>query len=261
MLANPFDYYIFRPISYDDFVAYFRKVLISAEQGNLIYNKWLYIFYRRLLLFYRSQYQRLQKSAEKEFRSLYDISDYYEIYDYDFKTKWEQFQDSVGLNRYYEEHRALGDEITRERDRINLWLKEYESTANTERVLSDEQPRPKEINALWFNFTICNDEVTILKLRELAYEFYLKTKHWAKIRAAQILIHKAVCQEQYCYGMGESWYGDDWEADLHVHHLTYKNRGNERYADIVLLCSSHHEQWHKTVDLFGESKMIFLDDE
>lgn len=261
MLANPFDYYIFQPVSYDVFVAYFKKVLISTEQGKFIYNQWLYRLYQRSLLFHRSQYLRLQKLVSKDFRNWHDISDHYEIYDYELQKKWEQFQHSVGISQYYKDHRALGDEINREINRIGQCLKNYESTANLERELLDERPRLKEINALWFNLTIRNDDVTLLELCELPYEFYLKTKHWAKVRAAQILIHKALCQEQSCYAMGELWYGDDWEADLHVHHLTYKNRGKERYADIVLLCSRHHEQWHKTVNMFGESKMTFLDDE
>lgn len=254
MLADPFYSYIFEPVRYDIFDSYFRKVLTSAERGELIYKQWLDMFYQRTELFYRSQYRRIQKLIENEFRLCHGISNYDEIYD-------DELQERVQVKQYYKEHIALCNEINQERNSIRQWLNNYQSTTNIETELSNDRPRLKEINALWFNLTIRNEEATILELRKLPYKLYLKTKHWAKVRAAQILIHKAVCQEQSCYAMGESWYMDNWEADLHVHHLTYDNKGNERYTDIVLLCSKHHEQWHRSVDLFGESKMTLIDDE
>ena len=32
--------------------------------------------------------------------------------------------------------------------------------------------------------------------------------------------------------------------NLHTHHKTYKNLGNERPADLVVLCASHHQGVH-----------------
>ncbi len=261
MLADPFDYHIFEPLRYDIFVSYFRKVLTSAERGEFIYKQWLDMFYHQAALFYHSQYVRIQKLTENQFRFYHGISNYDELYDYELQIRWQQFQKRVGFSQYYKQHRALCNEINQERNSIRQWLNNYQATTNIERELSNERPRLKAINALWFNLTIRNEEATILELRKLPYELYLKTKHWAKVRAAQILIHRALCQEQSCYAMGESWYMDNWEADLHVHHLTYDNKGNERYTDLVLLCSKHHAQWHRSVDLCGESKMSLIDDE
>jgi hypothetical protein len=71
---------------------------------------------------------------------------------------------------------------------------------------SGNRPRNSEINAPWFNDVINNDEQIKKMHRELLYKFYLKTKHWARVRDANMLTHKTVNQEQDYYVIGESWY-------------------------------------------------------
>ena len=75
------------------------------------------------------------------------------------------------------------------------------------------------------------------------------------------LINKAICQANDCNVVGESWYGGN-ESGLDVHHLTYENRGNERFDDLALLCRYHHELFHNdhrkidtTFDAGGSDKL------
>ena len=45
----------------------------------------------------------------------------------------------------------------------------------------------------------------------------------------------------------KSWYFG-WEPEIDVHHLHYRNKGNERYSDLALLCKAHHKLWHYNQD-------------
>jgi hypothetical protein len=172
----------------------------------------------------------------------------------------EKFYSSIGLKTHEQEFRVCRMEIKRARAEID----KKRDGAHIFLDMLDNEPdnrhRASEINALWFDMAIANSVQTRNMLRSLPYEIYLKTKHWAKVRAAQMLIHKAVCQEHSHYEIGESWYTEDWETDIHVHHLTYDNVGNERYSDLVLLCASHHSWWHQEVETHGASSMLLADD-
>ena len=106
-----------------------------------------------------------------------------------------------------------------------------------------QRPSTKAINELWFNTTINNPGDVVSQLRALTYPEYLKTKHWQRVRAAMMLIHKAICQAEGYYEMDESWFFGG-ESEIDVHHLHYRNKGNERYSDLALLCKDHHKLWH-----------------
>lgn len=98
-----------------------------------------------------------------------------------------------------------------------------------------------ELDALWFNLQIQNPPDEQRRLRSLPYPFYLQTEHWKRVRAAMLLIYRATCQSGLCDHDG-FW---TQERYLHVHHLTYANRGNERYADLQLLCDICHKRVHE----------------
>jgi hypothetical protein len=78
-------------------------------------------------------------------------------------------------------------------------------------------------------------------LYKMPYRQYLSTVHWKRIRYSMILLNGAKCAGEDCK--------DDighWESlqNLHVHHLTYKNRGHEYVEDLKLLCASCHAKEH-----------------
>lgn len=69
-------------------------------------------------------------------------------------------------------------------------------------------------------------------LKAMDYQEYLMTPHWREVRQA-MLKHQPECET--C--------GSD--RGLHVHHLTYERRGNERKADLQVLCSGCHRNRHE----------------
>jgi len=64
------------------------------------------------------------------------------------------------------------------------------------------------------------------------YNDYLKSPLW------QILRRQALCRARNRCSVCKS------EVDLHVHHKTYANVGNEQPNDLVVLCESCHTQEH-----------------
>lgn len=72
-----------------------------------------------------------------------------------------------------------------------------------------------------------------------------------------MLVSKATCRAEACNIIGESWYGGA-ESELDVHHLTYKNKGTERFDDLALLCRYHHEVVHKNLQDSGVPGIEFM---
>jgi hypothetical protein len=70
------------------------------------------------------------------------------------------------------------------------------------------------------------------RLSRLPYGVYLKTAHWQRVRAEALKRAEGRCM------MCNAGQG------LEVHHRTYKNRGMERPADVVVLCGSCHGRHH-----------------
>lgn len=102
----------------------------------------------------------------------------------------------------------------------------------------------ERLNAFWFNRYCCREEQTRQILRALPYRDYLQTTHWGQVRSALLLLNGAKCQSIICQRVeGEGYWWDSQR--IHVHHKTYRNRGNERYADLCLLCDVCHEAFHK----------------
>ena len=258
--AEQFEYHILPSLDYQKFLSFFGIANSTPDWAEYCFLEWLDNFYHRSNLFYLSQFDRQIRQADRQFREMKGINEDDSL-DYLMQEEWDMFYRNIGLRDHEAESKAYREEIKRLRAEIT---KKRGGTDMFMHFVSDQlgnRPGTSEINAFWFNDVICNNEQTKKMLRELPYELYLKTKHWAKVRAAQMLIHKAVCQEKSHYEIGESWYTGDWEADIHVHHLTYENIGNERYSDLVVLCATHHSAWHREVEAYGSSRMVIVDDE
>lgn len=74
---------------------------------------------------------------------------------------------------------------------------------------------------------------TVVQLRDMSYDLYMKTEHWQRIRDRSLEEANYACR--LC----------NTKTDLHVHHRTYVNRGQERPWDVVTLCGSCHREFHK----------------
>ncbi len=72
----------------------------------------------------------------------------------------------------------------------------------------------------------------IQELKTMPYLEYLQTDHWKEIRKKKL---------------GKAWYKCEKcqsKKDLHVHHITYARRGEERMSDLEVLCKDCHEKAH-----------------
>lgn len=70
-------------------------------------------------------------------------------------------------------------------------------------------------------------------LARMPYKEYLKTPEWQERRRKAVRTAKNACQ--LCNTSG---------VILDVHHRTYENRGNERFADLIVLCRACHSKHH-----------------
>jgi 5-methylcytosine-specific restriction endonuclease McrA len=71
----------------------------------------------------------------------------------------------------------------------------------------------------------------------LPYAEYLTTDHWQRQRKRALEEADGKCK--VCNSGGE----------LHVHHRTYENLGNERTTDLVVLCKRCHSLFHEHCQL------------
>lgn len=80
---------------------------------------------------------------------------------------------------------------------------------------------------------ITDENIYLKKLKEMPYNDYLKTMHWKIIK--YFITYRANYKCQLC---GTS------KDILNVHHNTYKNRGEEKLEDLIVLCKKCHEKFH-----------------
>ena len=76
-------------------------------------------------------------------------------------------------------------------------------------------------------------ETVMPTARQLAYRAYLKTDAWASIREKVLARDNYTCKK--CLRN---------EAEQ-VHHLTYKNLGNEKHEDLISVCEGCHLKIHE----------------
>lgn len=80
-----------------------------------------------------------------------------------------------------------------------------------------------------------NKEIKI-RTKFINYKEYIKSEEW-KIKRKEVLKRdKFKCR--LCSAKGT-------EYNLHVHHNSYKNLGNEPLEDLITLCKECHERHHK----------------
>lgn len=82
------------------------------------------------------------------------------------------------------------------------------------------------------NYNILEDYYHIIFTKNRDYKNYLMTKHWQNRRVKALKDAKYKCQ--LCSRKDE----------LHVHHNTYKNIGNEKKEDLIVLCKKCHSKFH-----------------
>jgi len=218
------------------------------------YKRWVPDFYRKVSVFTnvrRALYERLQWDAFCK-ENGQDPNSYCAETE-QAERLWELFHEKTGMGRHLRQIRnyqqsisamisgtdwvvdqALSDKLFA----IECYADSFDQP--TEKLVFNS---PDDFYAMWFNSHIDNTSHTVKELKALPYDEYLKTPHWRTVRDAMIMLHGCRCQGAECDMMGDSGYGGA-ESMIHVHHKNYKNRGNERFEDLTLLCDQCHRLEH-----------------
>lgn len=221
---------------------------MAIPQAERVYELWLEDFYFNAGFFYDAQFRIHQRLVEQVFARAYDLPDDWAIEsESSLSYAWDDWRQQNELDHHYKSSCNAADLMRTKHSRNRRSVR---STGESIRELEERYelkadhriPLLVEINELWFNATISNNMDEIKRLKMLEYSTYLKTPHWRKVRAAMLLIRRGVCQATDCSYTNESWL--DIAREPHVHHLSYLNRGCERYSDLALLCDRHHKSYH-----------------
>jgi 5-methylcytosine-specific restriction endonuclease McrA len=78
------------------------------------------------------------------------------------------------------------------------------------------------------------------------YKAYLLSNNWQQKRGCAIMRDESRCAICGIEGNGSS---------LHIHHLSYKNAGNENVDDLATLCKRCHNDIHQR-KFFGKEEML-----
>ncbi len=232
-----FMFFFFEPLRFERLVEQLEQSTYAHQSLRNLYLHWLDEFCRKSILFYQNQYRAHSELSWSEFCSKYEIPDYETPSNFDLGFEWESWKEEYLLNSHYDKYRDVIQTMSDLQNITNTEIRSNLTLPNSETILM------REFDKIWFNNLINNPPQIITELKSLDYERYLQTAHWRRIRAAMFLINKAICQADECNVIGESWYGSS-ESGLDVHHLSYSNRGNERFDDLALLCRYHHKLTH-----------------
>lgn len=223
----------FDPLSYEQAAA----ALEGQADGTVyeVYAHWLQEFEHKSNLFYRVQFSNHQEWAIKDFCKQNNLD--YDNLDYPY---WARSAAAEHCDRVLYDHVVANDTACMSIGFLRAQFPIVEPTAPVW-IMRETNAMETALDAAWFNTVIDTPPAQAAVLRGLPYGEYLQTPHWKRVRAAMILINRARCQGK-CYSMGEgAWFS---EHLIHVHHVSYKHRGNERYADLRLLCDRCHREIH-----------------
>lgn len=90
-------------------------------------------------------------------------------------------------------------------------------------------------------------EMYIERLRSMPYKTYLLTPHWNRVKCAAYGRFGRVCFA--CSKV---------RKEIHVHHLSYENRGQEKMEDLMILCKDCHDMVHETIRQCGISTKQYI---
>lgn len=226
-----------------------RDVLgdIPKEDFRLALQGFYEWFNRRKSIFYRDQITQIQEKLMRQFCRENAIDDPIYVYEDEYLSEmYADFKDSAeGYKEALRKHEDIQsfDSFGSYRPKFEpIDLNDYlDGTASYSSVYIHNS---KLIRAWWDN-NIQNTPEKQKELKAMPYQDYLKSYHWQKVRAYAVFTFDATCLGKPCdWNMGESMWML-YAVHRQVHHLSYKNRGNERFGDVCILCDECHEALHK----------------
>lgn len=103
-----------------------------------------------------------------------------------------------------------------------------------------------------FNKRIRKKRIGKKKLKKILtpnYTEYIHSKRWRQRRLDYYTRHKKecwICKSKHKVGL---------------HHITYKNLGNEKDADLIALCWNHHGELHRLNGYSYTKSMLYIEQE
>ncbi|AFZ22608.1 hypothetical protein Cylst_0234 [Cylindrospermum stagnale PCC 7417] len=240
-----FEWFEFTPLSKDDFISHFQDSKINIEY---CYIRWCELYKRCGMRFYRYQYNRHCLVEFREFCYENHINiKFIEELDQDEKyyQSWQKWkQNSSDLEKHFNGQQILIKQLSYPTDKEGQLLQDVGILLIEDIIQGWNGKIQTAAKGLWFNLNINSTPEEQAYFKKIPYSNYLRSSHWRRVRSAMILLEGAICNECLYHHGGESYYGTDWDSELQVHHLHYKNLGCERYEDLQLLCKPHHKQVH-----------------
>lgn len=220
-----------------------------AEIKHAYYLFWLSKFYQNVALFYAEKANNLHNKAREDFKTLICLQSINR--EHEFINKYNSFMGKSPVAQESKRFRVLAEYFLYQNSK--LYPQELADT-----LISFHQQNPHLYHIrnryfwrLWFNRLIHNPNPEQNRLQKLSYKEYLLTSHWQTVRNALLLIYRSRCQENSCIKSPNAC--ASYDSDIHVHHLSYDNLGNERFDDLTLLCAEHHRTLHtnaNTINLY-----------
>jgi hypothetical protein len=245
-----FEYFFFKPLVLEEFMEKFNHPPSNYSLDLLknAYAQWLIDYCRKAQIFYQFQYRKHSELTWLAFCQTYSLPDYEHPNNFNLEIEWQDWKEDYRLNGHYEEYQDIHQSLAHLQESAQQKL-DVKTSFFVEETISD-----REIDRIWFNQVINNSPQKVEELKKVFYENYEKyrqTTYWKRIRAAILLINKAICQAKECDRIGESWYGGN-EPEVEVHHMDYVNIANERFDDLALLCRYHHGLLHNNLKSQGK---------
>lgn len=196
-----------------------QQAYLDIPEADLkqFYDNWQESIERRLNIFYSAQWAAHQKSDDE------DRDEHFKLY-----TQWQK------LFQFLADNRAR---LVTRRETLKEIIDQITG------IIPDHSIFNVYYDELWFNYLVDKYPRNVELHRTIPYKQYLQSPYWKYVRALMLMLHGARCQGDDEMSYDSYWFG--WENELEVHHLTYDNRGAERYRDLTLLCERCHAKVHQ----------------
>lgn len=252
-------YFFFEPFSYREMVNALGNKLPVGNRDDA-YKEWIKWYQFHARLFYYDQYWQHNNQLYERFSKAHNLPDddgYTLANNPDLNHLIKLLQYELGVTAHYEQFQKFMNYVeslnhTNDTDKVSdedplEWLNSYQPSYN------------HIITEAWFNIRINNTADEIKTLRAMSYkDEYLKTPHWFKVRALTIFIYRASCCTTECRGWGDQMW-ILYAPHRQVHHISYANRGNERFGDVCVVCKECHSKIHNgQKDIIDKSSTYVL---
>lgn len=225
------------------------KVLsgFPADFAIEAYKSWLSSFHHHLSLSYISQIQRYEDYVTRQYIYQNQLPEPNCMNEWQF-DEYREYLASTDLAAMRDEHAEWTYYLELHNKREKVCVTDIELLDNYIAELLSDKPSPHAMNVqyalwgYWFDTSISNGPEKAKELRAMPYKDYLLTPHWRRVKEAMMIAYQARCQADMCVYADEGFWLDT--RILHVHHMSYKNRGNERFYDLRLLCDECHKRLH-----------------